>query len=198
MFQVRIAEKYINNNKVAEAIWKLVSQCHSQHLCFTTTFSQQDPKTPRDICQAAVSKSLHLAKTCSKERQTRKACTRRPKGRRRSGLAHRAGPKCAARWAWHSEEECFQTVKRNRKKEGEKKRGREKGRNESWGDMCLTLRNSSGSNLHIYDRSPEWAHCERRTTTTESKNILKNLQKMRLNAQTKQAGGAVVILLNIC
>lgn len=47
-----------------------------------------------------------------------------------------------------------------RKRGGWEKRRRdggreEKRRNESRGDMCLTLRNSSGSNLHIYDCSPE-------------------------------------------
>ena len=58
-------------------------------------------------------------------------------------------------------QECFQIVKRDRKKEeGEREREREGGRkeerrNESRGDMSLTLRNSSGSNLHIYDHSPE-------------------------------------------
>lgn len=48
--------------------------------------------------------------------------------------------------------------KRDRKKErrGRREGGRkEKRRNESRGDMCLTLRNSSGSNLHIYNHSPE-------------------------------------------
>lgn len=111
------------------------------------------------------------------------------KRRRSSGLAHTAGPKCAAHWAWHSKQECFQIVKRGRKKErrGRREGGRkEKRRNESRGDMCLTLRNSSGSNLHIYNHSPEWAHCERRTTTTLSKKWKRNLCGEEKRERTKE------------
>lgn len=51
---------------------------------------------------------------------------------------------------------AFKQSKRRKIKKGEEERGREeKRRNESRGDMCFTLRNSSGSNLHIYDHSPE-------------------------------------------
>lgn len=110
---------------------------HSQ----PTTFSQQDTKRPTDIFQAAVSQFLHLAKTCSEKKQARKAYTRGPKRRWRSGSAHTARPKCAASWAWHSEQECFQTVKRNRKKEGGKKRregGRRRGGMRAKG-ICASL-----------------------------------------------------------
>lgn len=53
--------------------------CQSQ--CFTTTLNynfhnktQKHSRDPHIICQEAVSKPLHLAKTCSKESQARKAC----------------------------------------------------------------------------------------------------------------------------
>lgn len=50
--------------------------------------------------------------------------------------------------------------KERRGRERGREEGREGGRkerkkNEHRGDMCLILRNSSGSNLHIYDHSPE-------------------------------------------
>ena len=45
--------------------------------------------------------------------------------------------------------------KKGEKREGGRKEKRRKRRNESRGDTCLTLKNCSGSNLHIYDHSPE-------------------------------------------
>lgn len=86
--------------------------------------------------------------------------------------------------------------KEQKEKRGEEERegGRRRGemRAESWGDMRLTLRNSSGSNLHIYDHSPEWAHCEKRTTT-KYKKLKKHLDKGSM-----QKGQVVVITLNNC
>lgn len=63
----------------------------------------------------------------------------------------------------------------------ERERGRERGRkgglkrrNESGGgyvphSVKKKKKDSSGSNLHMYDHSPERAQCEERTTTTKPK-----------------------------
>lgn len=142
---------------------------------------QKQPRVPHIICHAAVKKKnetrLHLAKTCTEKRTAPGKQVRGPKRRRGSGSAHRAGPKQCSLWAWHSKQECFQTVKRGERKTGggsdEEREGGWKEGMRARGDMCLTQRNSSGSNLHIYDHSPEWAHCERRTTTTKKQEIRK-------------------------
>lgn len=86
------------------------------------------------------------------------------KRRQRSGLAPRAK-------MWCSLGLTFKAGMLSNSQKDRKKKGKEGGRKR--GDMCLSLRNSSGSNLHIYDHSPEWAHCERRTTTTKSNKIKK-------------------------
>lgn len=139
-----------------------------------TVFTTRHKNTPETLTSSVRQLWANL---CTWPRHAQKRASpgrpaRGPKRRRRSGSAQTARPECAARWAWHSKQECFQIVKRDRKKGGGRRRegGRkEKRRNESRGDMCLTLRNFSGSNLHIYDHSPEWAHCESRITTTKSK-----------------------------
>lgn len=163
--------------------------------------SQQDAKT-------AQSPTHHLSCSCKKTKKTKHVCTwprraqkrelRReskwgdPKGGGGVGQLTEPGQNSAACWAWHSKQECFQTVKKGEKKDGrgeqQREGGRVKRRNESRGDVCLTQRNSSGSNLHIYDHSPEWAHCERRTTTTKKQEIRKIDEKKWFNGGRAKGG----------
>lgn len=52
---------------------------------------------------------------------------------------------------------AFKQSKGRKRKKGDRREGgtKEERKNESKAGMCLSLRNSSGSNLHIYDHSPE-------------------------------------------
>lgn len=157
-----------------------------------TTRRKNPPETFASSVRQLWANSCTWPRQAEKKRARARKLVKGPSERRRrrrsSGLAHTAEPKCAARWAWHSKQECFQIVKRDRKKErrGRREGGRkEKRRNESRGDMCLTLRNSSGSNLHIYNHSPKWAHCERRTTTTLSEKWKRNLCEEEKRQRTK-------------
>lgn len=122
---------------------------------------------------------------------------RRPEGRRRSGSAHTARPECAARWAWHSAQECFQIVKRDRRKEGgeeEKEGGREEKEEEleqrglcaSLWETLLVLIYTSMTTAH------EWAHSERRATTTKSKKH----KKQKLWRKWLKTGPLVVHMLH--
>lgn len=133
--------------------------------------SQQDSKT----VQRAIH---HLPCSCEQayapgedmlqERGRPVKQVRGPGRRRRSGTAHIARPKWCSSLGLTLKAGML-SVKREKQKEGERGEG---GRYESRGDMCLTLRKFSGSNLHIYDHSPEWLHCERTTTTKRKKKKL--------------------------
>lgn len=63
-----------------------------------------------------------------------------PKGGGGVGQLTQPGQNGAARWAWHSKQECFQTVKREKKKEGGNKRegGRRRGGMRAEG-ICASL-----------------------------------------------------------
>lgn len=111
--------------------------------------------SPNIICQAA-------AILCTWLRHAQKGTrpgkhSRGLRRRRRSGPAHTARPKWCCSLGLTLKQECFQIVKREKRKKGERREGgtKEKRKNESEAGLCLTLRNSSGSNLHIYDHSPE-------------------------------------------
>lgn len=166
---------------------------------------QKQPRVPHIICHAAVKNKKNKKKhVCTWPRRAQKRelwagkaseGTQKEAGEwvsSQSWAKTELGQNSAACWAWHSKQECFQTVKRGEKKDGRGERRREGGRvkrrNESRGDMCLTRRNSSGSNLHIYDHSPEWAHCERGTTTTKKQEIRKIDEKKWFNGGRAKEG----------
>lgn len=196
------------NNKFFSSVFFLVTVNLYPLTNTLQHISQQDAKT-------APSPTHHLSCSCKKQKKQKKhVCTWPRRAQKRELWAGKAsegtqkeagewvssqswaktelGQNSAACWAWHSKQECFQTVKRGEKKDGRGERRREGGRvkrrNESRGDMCLTQRNSSGSNLHIYDHSPEWAHCERGTTTTKKQEIRKIDEKKWFNGGRAKEG----------
>lgn len=59
--------------------WPTSMLCNYVKTCFYNK-TQKISREPHIICQAAVSKPLHLAKTCLTESQSRRACEGDPKG----------------------------------------------------------------------------------------------------------------------
>lgn len=128
-----------------------VSLCGSQlhYNCFHNK-TQKHSRDSHIICGAAVSKPLHLAKTCSKESQTRRACEGTQKEAEEWVVSQSQAKMCCSLGLTFKAGMLSNSQKgQKERKKGEREGGKRRG------DMCFTLRNSSGSNLHIYDHSPE-------------------------------------------
>lgn len=124
--------------------------CLCQTLWCTTTTSGGNGGI---ICDAAVSKPVHLAEACTP------ASDRATEARGGGGEGQLTEPGKTVLFTGpdtQSRNAFKQSKERKRKKGGRGEGGRkEERRNESRGNMCLTVRNCSGSNLHIYGQSPE-------------------------------------------
>lgn len=117
-----------------------------------------DPQHCRNghiLCHTAI--PVHLAKACTTERDQR-GIRGDPRGGGGEGRLTQPGKTALFTGPDTQSRNAFsQSKERNRKKgeEGREGEREEKRRNESRGNMCLTVRNRSGSNLHIYGWRPE-------------------------------------------
>lgn len=91
-----------------------------------------------------------------KKSQARKACEGTQKEAEQVG-SHSQAKMCCSLGLTLKAGMLSNSEKGQKERKGEIREGgrEEKWRNESRGDMCLTLKNSSVSNLHIYDHSLE-------------------------------------------
>lgn len=111
---------------------------------------QQDPKRSRNghtICHKAVSKQVHLAKTCTTEREGQRSIWRDPRGGGGEGRLTQpgktvlfTGPDTQSRNAFKQSKERKRKRKKGGRGEGEREGERRRGGMKAGGNMCLTVR----------------------------------------------------------